>query len=137
LSINQLLKELKDLNLPQGHYAITASGPLAIRGLREARDLDIVVTEDLWEELKTEYADYLLSEDNILYGNIHILGKYLKAEEEIYATAEEQLAECELINDLPFVKLETIKKYKTKLARDKDLDDLILIDSYFNSIDTI
>ncbi|MDQ3099177.1 MAG: hypothetical protein M3Q44_05515 [bacterium] len=136
MSITQLLTELKELNLPQGHYAITASDPLAIRGLREARDLDIIVTEELWEELKTQYAPYLLSEDNIIYGNIHILGKYLKANDEIYATAEEQLAESELIGNLPFVKLETIKKYKTLLARDKDLEDLVLIQNYFNSIDT-
>ena len=45
------LAELKALNLPLGHYAIFGSGPLAVRGIREAADLDIIVSESLWKEL--------------------------------------------------------------------------------------
>lgn len=134
MSIQKLIDELKELNLPEGQYAITA---LAIRGLREAHDLDIIVTESLWEELSQKYADYVAPVEQIKYGNLHILGKYLKKDSEIYATAEEQLAQVEFIENLPFVKLEIIQDYKQKLAREKDLEDLKLIESYFNSIDTI
>ncbi len=135
MSIQKLLDELKELNLPEGHYAITASGPLAIRGLREAHDLDIVVTEELWEDLKNQYQDYIVQDEKIVLGGIEILGKVLKANKEIFATAEEQLAQVEIIQDFPFVKLNIIRDYKKKLAREKDLEDLKLIESYFNSID--
>ncbi|GAF93599.1 unnamed protein product, partial [marine sediment metagenome] len=49
------LDELKRLDLPKDKYAIFGSGPLAIRGLRENRDLDIIVKPELWEKLVNEY----------------------------------------------------------------------------------
>ena len=41
------LDELKQFNLTEGKYVIFGSGPLAIRGLWENHDIDILVTEDL------------------------------------------------------------------------------------------
>ena len=49
------LNELEQLNLPKGKYVIFGSGPLSIRGLRENHDLDILVTEDLWNKLSEQY----------------------------------------------------------------------------------
>lgn len=137
MSINELITQLNQLHLPQDQFAITASGPLAIRGLREAHDLDIIVSDELWENLKTQYAQYLVEEEKIILGNLEIIGKHLRADNEIYATAQEQIEQVEIINNLPFVKLEFIKAYKQKLDREKDREDVILIENYFNSIDTI
>ncbi|MBU4381382.1 hypothetical protein L6255_02740 [Candidatus Parcubacteria bacterium] len=51
MKIDILLEELDKLNLPKDQYAITSSGSLAIRGIREANDLDIIVTPKVWKEL--------------------------------------------------------------------------------------
>lgn len=40
------LKELKKLNLPEDQYIIWGSGVLAIRGIRDASDIDIIVSKD-------------------------------------------------------------------------------------------
>ena len=40
------LDEVKRLNLPKDKFAIFGSGPIAIRGLREARDIDLIVKKD-------------------------------------------------------------------------------------------
>ena len=45
------LKALDDLKLPQNDYAITGSGPLAIRNIRQAQDIDILVRKTLWQDL--------------------------------------------------------------------------------------
>lgn len=37
------LDELKALNLPAGQYAIFGSRPLAVRNLRDANDIDLIV----------------------------------------------------------------------------------------------
>jgi len=57
MKIDILLAELDKLNLPDDQYAITSSGPLAIRGIREANDLDIIVTPKVWTELSKKYTN--------------------------------------------------------------------------------
>jgi len=49
------LNELKKLNLPKGKYALFGSSPMAIRGIKENSDIDIIVKEDLWNFLKQKY----------------------------------------------------------------------------------
>ncbi|MBI1999232.1 MAG: hypothetical protein HYS74_01080 [Parcubacteria group bacterium] len=49
------LDELKKLRLHCGEYAVFGSGPLAIRGLVENTDIDLVVSGDLWGKLNKEY----------------------------------------------------------------------------------
>jgi hypothetical protein len=53
------LEELKTLNLPKGTYAIFGSGPLAVRGLREARYLDIIVKDEIYKQLCLRYPDHI------------------------------------------------------------------------------
>ena len=48
---------VKSLNLPIGHYAITSSGPLGIRGIRLINDIDLVVDNELWQTLKKKYGE--------------------------------------------------------------------------------
>ena len=38
------------MNLQIGKYAIFGSGPMAIRKIRDGRDLDLVVTKEIFEE---------------------------------------------------------------------------------------
>ena len=45
----KFLDELKQLNLPQGKFAIFGSGPLGARNLKECRDLDVIATEDIFK----------------------------------------------------------------------------------------
>jgi hypothetical protein len=53
---HQKFKALKKWNLPIGKYAITGSGPLGIRNLREINDIDIIVTSELWDSLAERYG---------------------------------------------------------------------------------
>ncbi len=69
------LDELEKLNLPKGKFSIFGSGPLAIRGLRENKDLDILVTHNLWYKLAKKYPVVLKPERPplIFIGHIQIL----------------------------------------------------------------
>lgn len=46
----ELLKALRSLQLPLGHYAVFGSGPLIVRGIIDAtNDLDIISRGPAWE----------------------------------------------------------------------------------------
>jgi hypothetical protein len=42
------LNELRKLNLPRDGFVICGSGPLAVRGIRDSHDVDLVVKKKLW-----------------------------------------------------------------------------------------
>jgi hypothetical protein len=126
---------VKSLNLPIGHYAITSSGPLGIRGIRLINDIDLVVDNELWQTLKKKYGE--ITEDGISKiiidnGQIEVLGKgsfwsnYHKED----PTIKDQIAQADIIDGLPFVNLQQVIYFKKKLGREKDLRDMELVEKY-------
>ena len=132
MRIDILLAELDKLNLPKDQYAITSSGILAIRGIREANDLDIIVSPKLWEELSKKYPIKKEGFESIETGNIQILWKGSFFTDSEIATIEEQIDTADIIQGYRFVNLNLIKKFKKIGGREKDKKDLRLIKSYEN-----
>lgn len=46
----KLFQRVKELNLPIGEYAIFGSGPMGIRDLREMHDMDLIVSDKIFNE---------------------------------------------------------------------------------------
>jgi len=127
----KFFNELENLNLPKDKYAIFGSGPICIRGLREANDIDIVVKEDLWDYLTTIYP-VNKEKELIRTGNIEIFknwSPWFKDVNELINTAE-------IINGFPFVKLDYVIKWKKAMGREKDLKDIELINKHILSFPT-
>jgi len=117
------LNELEALSLPKGKYAIFGSGPLAIRGIRESNDIDIIVKLELWQKLVEKYADKQVNEKLISIGNIEIY----KSWKPWFENVNELIEQAEEINGLPFVKLDYVLQWKKEMGREKDLRDVELI----------
>ena len=115
------LKELDLLNLPRGFYAITGGGPLTIRNLRKANDVDVVVKNSLWEKLSKRYTPY--DEYHIQIGNIEIWGDLINLTDKM----DEVIDNAEIIEGYPFVTLQDTLSWKTFLNREKDKRDIVLI----------
>lgn len=47
-------EEVKNMKIPCGKYTILGSGPLAIRGIRDTKDIDLIVTSDLYAYYKKQ-----------------------------------------------------------------------------------
>ena len=130
----KFLDELKELNLPTGQYAIFGSGPLAVRNLRDANDIDLIVTKELWDELALKHLPHIkqTAKGSVMImpiGNIEICQTWLNMTPKI----EEMIKTAEIVEGLPFVRLEYVIEWKTFMGRPKDLNDLKLIEEYLKS----
>lgn len=127
------LDSIKFLGLPIWKYAICGSWILSVLWIRESDDIDILVSDDLFEILMQKYpkrqAQATTSKDLCLVfkdEKIEIVKEWLFMrwrKEEIIKTAD-------TINWFPFMNLEYLKERKSKMWRDKDKKDLELIKNY-------
>ena len=127
-----LFNKVKEIGLPLGKYAIFGSGPMGIRELRECRDLDIIVTEDIyniyknnsgWELKKCDKSEYLEKD------NIELWKNWSPSDWNI----NQLIKNAEIIDDLPFVRLEEVLRWKKILGREKDLEDIKIIERYLKN----
>lgn len=124
---------IRSYHLPHGDYAITGSGPMGIRGLREIGDIDIIVSQKLWTHLAEIYG---ISEINGIQKIVSPDGKIeFFCEESFHSdpekpTVSEMIASADFIDELSFVSLRHVLYFKRKMARPKDLEDIALIEAF-------
>ncbi len=129
-----ILTKIKKLNFPIDKYVVVGSGILEVLGIRTALDIDIVVTSDLHVKLR-ETGEWKEEER---YGYIFLKKDVFeiipKLDWEDYkTTTEEAIESAFFIEDVPFMNLEELVKFKTALGREKDFKDIELIKNYLES----
>lgn len=129
----QHFSSIKRLNLPAGHYAITGSGPMGIRNLREIADIDIIVDKLLWNSLAKTYGIVdtgQIKKIQLPNEDIEVMGEnsfYTDLVDPNAPTISERIAQAEIIEGLPFESLEHVLYYKRKMGREKDIKDIEII----------
>ena len=48
----EIISRIKSLNLPLGKYIVFGSAVMEVHGIRKAKDIDVIVDKDVYEELK-------------------------------------------------------------------------------------
>ena len=91
-----------------GSYIIAGSGPLAIRDLREDRDIDILVNASLWNELLLHYIPQGTKKNSIVLGEIEVWKDWMILTDRV----EEMVENCDVIDDFPFMKLDYVLQTK-------------------------
>jgi hypothetical protein len=119
-SIQELLLPL---NWPPGSYIIAGSGPMAMRNMREAVDIDILVNTTLWNSLIQKYEATGATKNRIAIGRLEIWKDWMNLTGKI----DEMIENCELIEGFPFMKLFYVIEWKQHLSRPKDLVDIAMI----------
>lgn len=131
------IKQIKKLDLPTNEFVIVSSGALAIRGIREAKDLDVIVTNSLWNKLATKYQTEVENGvERIKFDNSNI--EILNPAQSIFGNSgvvpvEEIFEKADVFEGIKFINLDHLKKIKIKLGREKDLRDIQLIDEYLKN----
>lgn len=119
----ELLKLLDSLELPKTEYYILSSGSMLLYGLREkAGDLDLCVSNELFEKLKQKYN--LKEEDKNECGFYHI-----SQDIEIVPNIKENF-KMEYKDRYPVESLKNILTYKEKRNAPKDQKDIENIKKY-------
>jgi len=128
----EYLKRIKELKLPKGKFSLFGSAPIAVRKLRDSRDIDIIVTDDVFEKYKQDpnwkYNKFERDDrtvEMLEQDNIELYKDWGPGEWDI----EKLIRESEIIDDLPFVRLEEVVKWKKISGRGKDKKDIELIEN--------
>ncbi len=131
-----IFEKLKELNFPLGEYVVVG-GAMAAHGIREAHDLDILVTPNLYQKLLNEGYEQctceqcmrtsrlMLKKDNVDILPSFMLGNYI-------GDTRKLIDEADIIKGFPFIKLEEFIKFKKELGRDKDFRDIELMREYLS-----
>jgi len=128
--IRTLLKDLDNLNLPEGSFVIGGSGPMGIRDLREVDDLDVIVKKEVFDKLKRESRQDTSGHKygHLEFGEIEIGYTWQDSEEK----AIKVINDSELIEGYPFAKFKYVVEWKKEMNRDKDQKDIKLISEYLD-----
>ncbi len=119
-SAARLFGKLRALELPHRDYAVSGSGPLAVRGLiEEMRDLDVVARRAAWTKAQdlgpvhpAPGGDPVVRLEG---GALEIFGGWLGWDIDA------------IIDGLPFARLEDMLAFKLHYGRPKDLEHARLI----------
>jgi len=131
MNIKNLLSELRKLDLPKNKFAITSSGSMGIRNIREINDLDIIVYPELWQSLSKKYKVIKENDlESIYIENIQILGNGSYFTNPKFGGVINQIDNADIIDGYRYVKLNTILKIKKIISRPKDIIDIKLIEEY-------
>lgn len=126
-----LFDQLRQLELPPKGYAIFGSGPLAIRDIIPAcNDLDILCRQEVWDIVSKKGMTKFLSgygvtvasffDGAITFGTEWGIGDF---------NVGELIETAEIIDSLPFVRLEHVVRYKTIRSSTKDLQHLSALEA--------
>lgn len=136
MSRMNVFKEIRELNLPFGQYVVVGGAIMAAHGIKDTQDVDLVVTEDLFEKLKQRGW----KEHKRPNGEPGLEYKVFEAYLDVNCgnhnpKTEDLIAGAEIINGVPFISLEELIKFKKEYARPKDLEHIKTIEQHLEGLE--
>ncbi len=122
----ELFDLLRSLELPIGDHAVFGSGPLLVRGvIQEANDLDVISRGRAWDQAVAAGEVVRLPEDgaeivSCFRGLVTVGRSWAYGDVDI----DHLIDTAEVIDGIPFVRLEHVVAFKELARRPKDLDHL-------------
>jgi len=134
----KVVKIIKNLNLPKGHYVVFGGSTLAIRNLRDAQDIDLFITDKLYTELLQNGWRVSSSDSTKNYLLNYVEGIEIQAykrwqKEGWQPNFKDYLKTPEVFKGIPLMPLAEMRKWKEYTARQKDLLDVKLIDDFWST----
>ncbi len=132
---DDVVSKINQLQLPLGQYIVMGGATLAVRGIRETKDLDILVTPALFEELKAHFPldpvyEAKWHRQRLKAGEVEFYPDFYYEKIDLFFDVADLINDAEMIEGIPFQKLEHLMNAKLDTAREKDLQDVALIQNY-------
>lgn len=135
----QIIEKIKSLNLPQNKYFAVGGSSLAIRGIRETRDLDIVVLPEVFEmlqkagwELDAEYENKW-NRKRLKKDDVEIYPDLFLEKAGTFLNIEELIEKADVFEGMRVQDLKCLMLCKLDNPREKDLKDVALIREFLDS----
>lgn len=135
--MSRIFEELTTLNLPAEHFVVVGSGILAALGIRDFNDIDILATPELFEKLKQSGWKYEIwnidgcEREKVSRGQVEVYKDFRWQDGSM--TPAEALANTEHIQGFNFLPLSKLLEIKKSMGREKDKEDIVLIEHYLQS----
>jgi hypothetical protein len=126
MNLDEVIRTVKRLRLPEGSYIVYGSGPLALHGIREVNDVDMLVAKDLKAELKASGWREINKGPN----DTPAINGVVEAHDtwsfcEYSPTLTELLSRADVYKGVTFASLEDVLKWKlASPTSDKNLKDI-------------
>ena len=122
LDKNDVIQLMKELNLPPNQYWITAGAGLVMHNIKETtRDIDIGCTTALTNYLIQQGCEFMYDSDGT---------RIVRVNANIEAFENWAVDEIENVDGISVASILSIRKQKEKLGREKDLEDIKMIDEF-------
>lgn len=120
-----IIKIIKEMDLPVDEYWITSGAALVIHGVKKmTHDIDLGGTTNLVEYFIQNGCTFKIVEDN---------SRIVEVNNHIELLENWIVDDIELIDNLPVATLQSIKKQKFELGREKDIRDIKLIEEFLST----
>lgn len=129
-----IITKVKSLNLPVGSYIVYGSGPLAAAGLRQANDIDLLVSPTMYAQLESAGWKRINKGPNDTPLTHDVFEAHASWAFSTYCpTLEHLLASATIVDVVPFASLEEVKKWKAASVNPKNMADIELINQHLAS----
>ncbi len=129
-----IFDQVMTLELPIGEYAVIGSGVMSAYGIRVHNDVDLVVTKELYEELKQKGWKTKMVTPNfeVIENGIFEASPEMITLPNYRPDINSMIKNADIIQNIAFASLNDVIDFKRALGRDKDLVDIQLIQAYLS-----
>jgi hypothetical protein len=131
MEISKLIKQVKNQQWPLGHWAVFGSAILGVYGLREVPNIDVIVDGYLWDKITSSRGQD--DEGFVRIGQVKISDWWFAPTRKSLLTL---ISEAQMINGVPFVRIEEVLNYKKGLIDEKHKKDVRLIEEWLKRLRT-
>ena len=105
---------------------------MVLRGLKKKNDdLDILVKDNVWEKLKSEYPNNINGD----YIDIDELS-FTHTDKDFLGDIDEVMKKTDIVDGFHILSLLQTKEWKEKVGSEKHLNDAKVIDEYLNKLES-
>jgi hypothetical protein len=129
---NDIFSQVKALDLPLGSYAVVGSGVMSAFGIRQHQDIDLVVTQGLYDELQRRGWKKSQAKPGIevVVSGIAEAGPKMMDLKDYHPDIAGLIRRAYVIKGAAFASLPDVMDFKKAFGREKDIRDLGLISDF-------
>lgn len=122
-------QKILELKLPSNQFIVVGSGVMAALGIRESDDIDLIVSQAIFDNLDSlGWERDTWVDQTVLKSGPFDIGRTWDGK-----TVDELMKTAIVIEGIPYLNLSDLRKWKQARGRDKDIRDIELIDAYLEA----